>query len=149
MLASFSDHVRKKEEEKNYNQLVRFFCENITQTSTWMLILSVTNKIKQKNFSKTDAEKIVTILCSEFGIRAPEIQYSQTFSSACAIQRTTKYSNVIEFKRKEIGPTTNNHRLVYELGSALQEKTIEYRQALELVITVLEYYPDTQKHLQG
>jgi hypothetical protein len=43
----------------------------------------------------------------------------------------------------------NNKRLIYELRSAIRDKTIEYRQALEPAIEIMENYPDTEKLLQG
>jgi len=148
MIASFTDHVRKKEEEKNYDQLVNFFCKNITQTTTWMLILSITNNIKQKNFSNKDANKIIKILCSEFGIRTSGMQYFKTFSSAPSLQETPKTSNVIKFTGKKVCHKTNTNDLIFKLRSAIQDKTIEYRQALELAIQIIEIYPDTKNHLR-
>jgi hypothetical protein len=147
MIASFADHARKKEGEKHYDKLVGFYCKNITQTSTWMLILSISNNIKQKTFSNQDAKEMAKILCSEFGVRASGIQYFKTFSSAPSLQEATKVSNVIKFTIKN--HKTNNERLIYELRSAIQDKTIEYRQALELAIKIMENYPDTEKLLQG
>jgi hypothetical protein len=87
------------------------------------------------------------ILCSEFGVRASGIQYFKTFSSAPSLQEATKVSNVIKFTIKN--HKTNNERLIYELRSAIQDKTIEYRQALELAIKIMENYPDTEKLLRG
>jgi hypothetical protein len=149
MIASFTDHARKKEEKKNHDQLVCYFCQNITQTSAWMLLLSITNNVKQRTFSNKDAKEIVKILCTEFGIRASGIQYCRTFSSAPSLQEATKASNVIKFAFKKVCHTTNNERLISELRIAIQDKTIEYRQVLDLVITIIENYPDTEKQLQG
>ena len=149
MIASFTDHARKKEEKRTHDQLVNYFCKNITQTSAWRLLLSITNNVTQKTFSNKDAQEIVKILCTEFGIRASGIQYCRTFSSAPSLQERTKASNVIKFAFKKDCHTTNNERLMYELRTAIQDKTIEYRQVLDLVITIIENYPDTEKHLQG
>lgn len=147
MIASFDDHARKKEENENYDQLVGFFCKNITQTSAWMLIISITNNVQQMTFSNKDANGIAKILCTEFGIRACELQYYRTFSSAPSIPEAPKAANVIKFTFKKDWHKTNNERLIYELRSAVQDKTIEYRQALGLVIELFENYPDTEKHL--
>jgi hypothetical protein len=149
MIASFTDHARKKEGKKDYDKLVGFYCKNITQTSTWMLILSISNNIQQKTFSNQDAKEMAKILCSEFGVRASGIQYFKTFSSAPSLQEATKVSNVIKLTIKKVCHKTNNERLIYELRSAIQDKTIEYRQALELAIKIMENYPDTEKLLQG
>ncbi len=149
MIASFVDQVRRKTEKENYDLLVGFFCKNITQTSAWMLIISITNNVQQMIFSNNDANEIAKILCSEFGIRACEIQYCRTFSSAPSLQEASNASSVIKFPFKKDWHKTNNERLIHELRTAVQEKTIEYRQALDLVIKLLENYPDTDKHLQG
>lgn len=149
MIASFTDHARKKEEKKHYDELVGFFCKNIAQTSTWMLILSISNNIKQKTFSNQDAKEIVKILCSEFGVRSSGIQYFKTFSSVPCPREASKASNVIKFTIKKVCPKANNERLIYELRSAIQDKSIEYRQGLELAINIMENYPDTEKLLQG
>ena len=149
MIASFTDHARKKEEKRNHDLLVEYFCKNITQTSAWMLLLSITNNVKQRTFSNKDAQEIAKILCTEFDIRASAIQYFRTFSSAPSLQKETKASNVIKFAFKKCCHTTNNERLMYELRTAIQDNTIEYRQVLDLVITIIENYPDTEKHLQG
>jgi hypothetical protein len=149
MIASFTEHARKKEGQKNYDQLVEFFCHNITQTSAWMLVLSITNNVRQRAFSNRDAEEMVKILCTGFGIRASGIQYFRTFSSASSLQEASKASNVIQFASKKEGHKTNNERLIYELRHALQTKIIEYYQALDLVIKLIENYPDMEKYLQG
>jgi hypothetical protein len=148
MIASFANYARKREEKENYDQLVGFFCKNITQTSAWMLIISITNNVQQMTFSNKDANEMVKILCTEFSIRTCEIQYFRTFSSSPSIQEASKASNVIKFTFKKDWHRTNNERLIYELRSAVQNKTIEYRQALGLVIKLFEIYPDTDKHLQ-
>jgi hypothetical protein len=149
MIASFTDHARKKEEKRNHDQLVDYFCKNITQTSAWVLLLSITNNVKQKTFSNEYAQEIVKILCTEYGIRASAIQYCRSFSSAPSLLERTKASNVIQLTFKKVCHTTNNERLMYELRTAIQDKTIEYRQVLDLVITIIENYPDTEKHLQS
>lgn len=149
MIASFTDHARKKEEQKQYDKLVNYFCEDITQTSTWMLILSISNSSKQKTFSNQDAKEMVKILCSEFGVRASGIQYFKAFSSAPFLQEASKVSNVIQFTINKVCHKANNERLIYELRSAIQDKAIEYRQGLELAINIVENYPDTEKLLQG
>ena len=137
---------RKKKE--SYDQFVGFFCKNITQTSAWLLIISITNNAQQMNFSNKDVDEIAKILCTEFGIRACEMQYYKTFSSAPSIQKASKAANVTRFTFKKDWQKTNNERLIFELRSAVQGKTIEYRQALGLVIKLFEHYPDTDKHLQ-
>jgi hypothetical protein len=149
MIASFTDHARKKEEKRNHDHLVDYFCKNITQTSAWMLLLSIINNVKQRTFSNNDAQEIVKILCTEFGVRACGIQYSRTFSSAPSLHEATKASNVIKIAFKKVCHTTNNERLIYELRTAIQDKTIEYRQVLDLIIKIIENYPDTEKQLQG
>jgi hypothetical protein len=148
MIASFTDHARNKEDKKQYDKFVDFFCKNITQTSTWMLILSISNNIKQKTFSNQDAKEMVKILCSEFGVRASGIQYFKTFSSAPSPQEASKALNVIQFTINKVCHKANNERLIYDLHSAIQDKTIEYRQGLELAIDIMENYPDTEKLLQ-
>lgn len=149
MIASFADHAIKKEEKKHYDQLVSFFCDNITQTATWMLIVSITNNVKQKNFSNKDAEEMAKILCTEFGIRPSAIQYFKTFSRTPSLQETTNSANVINLSVQKVCHKTNSKKLISELRSAIQEKTIEYRQALDLAITIIEHYPDAERHLHG
>ena len=127
MIASFTDLARKKEEEKNYDQLVSYYCKNITQTKTWILIISITNTIEQRIFSNKDAAKIIQILCSEFGIRTCGIQYFKTFSSVPSPQKATKASNVIKLQSNKDCYKTNNENLMCELRSAIDDKTIEYR----------------------
>ncbi len=149
MIASFTDLARKKEEEKHYDQLVSFYCKNITQTSAWTFILSITNNIEQRNLSNKDAAEIIKILCSGFGIRTSEIQYFKTFTSAPSPKIANKASNVIKFHITTVCQKATNEKLILELRSAIEEKTIEYRQALELANKIIASYPDTEKHLKG
>jgi hypothetical protein len=149
MIASLTDFSRKKEEQKNYDQLVGFLCEKITHTSTWMLILSITNNAERIIFSNKEAGEMVHMLCTEFGIRTSAIQYFRTFSSVPAMPKTSKGSNVIHVAFKKDYHKTNNERLIHELRSAVLDKSIEYQQALGLVFKIIDSYPDTEKHLQG
>ncbi len=114
-----------------------------------MLLLSLTNNVRQRTFSNKDAHEIVKILCTGFGVRTSGIQYYRTFSSAASFQEASKATNVIKFAFKKDCHTANNERLIYELRTAIWDKTIEYREALDLVIKIIENYPDTEKHLQG
>jgi|GEM_PF-6022285 len=149
MIANFAGYARKKLEKKNHDQLVVFFCKNIEETSTWTLLLSITNNVEQLAFSNKDANELVETLCSQFGIRTSEIEYFRTFTSAPPPRPAPRASNVIPFALKNDCRTTNNKRLLYELHAALQAKNIEHRQALGLVIKIIENYPDTEKLLQG
>lgn len=149
MIADFAEHARKREGKRNYDELVKFFCENISQTTTWTLILSIANNVRQLTFSSTDANEMVKTLCREFGIKASAIQYFKTFSSPPFRQASANGANVIRFTSKKAGHETNNERLIHELHFAIRERTIEYRQALDLVMKIIESYPETKKNLQG
>ncbi len=149
MIASFADHAKKKEEKQKYKQLVELLRVNSTQISTWTLIVSITNNVKQHMFSNSEAKTMVRILCTEFDIRGCEIQYYKTFSSTPFLPKNTKASNTIHFASKEICRKENNERLISHLYSAIQQETVEYHQALNMVIQILENYPDADKYLQS
>lgn len=147
MITSLADHAKKKNEQENYDQLVGYFCKNLSEASTWRLIVSLTNNVQQGLFSNSEAKELVEILGTEFGIRTTDIQYLNTFSSDSHQQDKIASSKVIQFSSKQKKNKANKERLFSELSSALQERVIEYRQALDLVSKIIESYPDTANHL--
>lgn len=147
MIASLSDHVSKREEEKNYGELVSFYCKSIVQTRIWELMVSIANNVKQKNFSNRDAIEMIKILSSEFGVRSAGIQYLRTFSSVPYNREESRVSNVIQLTLDNASKKANNERLLIELGFAIQNKDIEYSHALSLVNKIVENYPNTEKYL--
>ncbi len=147
MITSLADHLKRKEEQENYDQLVNYFCNNLNETAIWRLTVSISNNVRQGLFSSSEASELASTLCTEFGIGKKAIEYLKTFSSDSVPQEKAAPSKVIQISSKQKWYRANNERLLAELSSALSKRAIEYRQALDLVSEIIENYPATAKQL--
>ena len=131
--------------EKVHLELVNYFVNLDEQRRLWYFTLAIRSHAQGHHFSLTQAEQLVGYLAGHCGIGKANIESALAFN--CFIShRTSEKQKIVRLEKGNI-PNDDFEEQISVLYSLLQEKSLEYRQALELVLIVLNHYPTSRRVL--
>lgn len=129
--------------KKVHNELVDYFVNLDEQRKLWYFTLAVNNNARGHNFSLPQAERLIDELVRSYGIRRVNIEAAIAFNpvrSSTTASITGEKQKLIRFRKGSLlGELFEDH--INDLYGLIQRKILEFRQALELVLVLLQNYP--------
>lgn len=129
----------ESEKEQVRLGLVDYFVNLEEQRKLWYFTVAINSSARSHNFTQLQAEKLVDDLSTTYDIRRPNIQSAVAFNPFRSLNLKKKQK---VFPLKKTG--LFNERFEEQLGELYQlitGKLLEYRQALELTLVLLDNYP--------
>lgn len=131
--------AKKKEQGK----LVDYFVNLNEQRNLWYFTDAVNSNAKSRNYTQPQAEKLIDDLAKNYDIRRPHIESAIAFNPSCSLDLKKKQKVVI-FKKSGLLNDIFQDQLG-ELYRLIKGKLLEYRQALELTLVLLNNYPAAKR----
>lgn len=129
--------------EKAHIELVNYFVNLDEQRKLWYFTVAVNSSAKSQYFSQPQAEKLIGDLSKNYDIRRPNIESAVAFNP-CFFLDLKKKQKVITLKKSGfLNDFFENH--LGELYRLIKGKLLEYRQALELILVLLDNYPAARR----
>jgi len=141
----YSFHQRHVEavRSKLHTELVDYFVQLEHQRQLWYFTLGVTSHANSRSFTLPQAEQLVAHFAEHFGIRQANIEAAIAFNPT-RLRNTTGKDKVIRLRKKSVSDESFDEQL-FEFFHLVKGKLLEYRQALELVLTLVDTYPATRR----
>jgi hypothetical protein len=140
-MAVLSMQQRRFEAEKEivHKELVNYFVSLDSQRKLWYFTLAINLNANSQKFSLSQAENLVGELAREFDIRRIHIEMAIAFATT-PFKNLKKSQNVIPLVRGRISEETFEDQ-VLQLRYLIEGKILEFRQALDLTLILLDNYP--------
>ncbi len=143
----YSLHEKRYEhaKERVQEELTDYFVDLDRQQKLWYFVVALKGHAQRYDFTTNQADHLAARLSNYFAIIQANVDAARAFSSS--------RSNVEKDKNKTI---PLNHSCLSEeafsehlatLDSLLYEGTLEYRQAMELLLVLLEHYSHCQRKI--
>lgn len=126
-----------------YSELVNYFVNLDDQRKLWYFSLAIRHHSQNLHFTVEQAEKLAEHLVVHFGIRMANVESALEFR-AYGYKKANNGQNIIRFVKPSVSEDQFKMQ-IDTLYNLLQNKTIEFQQALEMVISILNYYPSTNR----
>ncbi len=133
------------EKEKVHLELVDYFVNLDAQHKLWHFTIAINLHAQGHHFTAAQAEELVEHLAGHFGIRMANVESALAFSAYCRNKKSGR-QNLIRFEKSGVSDDQFEMQIDV-LYTLLQNKIMEYRQAIELVIRIIDYYPDIREFL--
>ena len=140
MSISYLDEKRSRAaKEKIHLELVDYFARLNSEQRSWCFMRAIMSCAQSQRFTQVQAERLITYLSCHYGIREANIDTALTFN---AFPHTggKKSPEVIRLKRDCVADDAFEQQM-RELEGLCLEKCLEYWQALELTVLILNHYP--------
>ena len=124
---------------KVHLELVDYFVNLDEQRKLWYFTVAVNSNAKSHNFSQPQAEQLIDDLSKNYDIRRPNIESAVAFNPFRSLDLKKK-QKVIMLKKGGLLNELFQDQLG-ELYRLIKGKLLEYRQALELTLILLDNYP--------
>jgi hypothetical protein len=129
--------------EKVHVELVNYFVNLDEQHKLWYFTVAVNSNAKSHHFTQPQAEKLIDDLSKNYDIRRSNIELAVAFNPCCSLDLNKK-QKVIMFNKIGLLSDIFEEQLS-ELYRLIKGKLLEYRQALELTLVLLDNYPAARR----
>jgi hypothetical protein len=131
------------DKEKVHREMVDYFVNLDEERKLWYFTLAIRSHILRHDFTATQAESLVRNLTRKYGIRQASIETALAFKAfSCGDKKRT--SKIVSFYNRGLSEEEFEEKL-FALDNLFLGKIMEYRQALELVVMILNHYSDCRK----
>lgn len=127
---------------KVHIELVHYYVNLEQERRLWYFSTSIRSYACEHYFTVSQAEQLVGKLSSYYGIRKANIETAVAFLSHGHFK--TKGNKVFRF-RDEYMSSEHFEEQLFVLDHLVQEHLLEYRQALDLVLNILDNYPAARR----
>ncbi|ACN16987.1 hypothetical protein HRM2_39290 [Desulforapulum autotrophicum HRM2] len=131
--------------EKIHLELVNYFTRLNCEQRVWDFMTSIRFQAQGRYFTHLQAKRLISYLSRHYGIRRANINTALAFKAFSDI-RDKKNAKILRLKRDCI-PDEEFEQQMCELEDLRLEKHLEYWQALELTVLILDHYPGCIKNL--
>jgi len=130
------------EKKKIHSELTNYFVNLDAQHKLWYFSLAIRQHSQSLHFTVEQAEKVVEHLVGHFGIRMANVESALEFRAYD--YKKSNGQNIIRFEKPGISEDQYEMQIdaLYDL---LQNKTIEFQDAFEMVVLIVNYYPVTKR----
>lgn len=129
--------------EKAHLELVNYFVNLEDQHKLWYFTVAVHSNAKSHHYTQPQAEKLIGDLSKTYDICMPNIESAVAFNPFRSLDFMKK-QKVIMFKKSGLLNDLFEEQLG-ELYRLIKGKLLEYRQALELTLVLLDNYPTARR----
>lgn len=133
--------------QKVHLQLVNYFTRLNSEQRLWYFMLAIKFYGQSQYFTQAQAKRLILYLSRHFGIREANIETALAFKGFTHLGGK-KDPKIMRLKRDCISDDEFEERM-YELDGLRLEKCLEYWQALELTVLILNHYPGCAKKITG
>lgn len=132
--------------QKVHQELVGYFVNLEQQRQLWYFALAVNNDARARHYTASQAENLLATLASHFDIRQNHIEAAKAFAPSRS-QAETGPQKIIPLRKNTLMANGFEDQLAtfYEL---MHLKVLEFRQALALVLVLLENYPALKRAIR-
>jgi hypothetical protein len=144
-MANLDEKRIQATKKKVHLELVDYFTRLNSEQRLWYVMMSIRFQAQGRYFTHLQAKRLVSYLSRHYGIRRANIDAALSFKAFSDI-RGQKNAKILRFKRDCISDEKFEQRMD-ELEDLRLEKHLEYWQALELTVLMLNHYPGCIKNL--
>lgn len=127
---------------KVHTELVHYFVNLEEERRLWYFSASVCSHAREHDFTISQAEQLITNLSNHYGITKVNIETAVAFVPLGRYK--TEGNKVFQLNSKCISNESFEEQL-FVLYLLMQEHLLEYRQALDLVLNILDNYPTAMR----
>lgn len=141
----YSLHGKRFEtaKKKVHGDLVNYFVNIEEQKKLWHFTLAMRSLITRRELTSHQAKALAGQLVDIFSITRANIEAARTFMPSYT-QPEVEKSNIMQLKKVGISDV-NFEDYLDTLVFFFYEKTLQYRQGLDVLLLVLRYYPECDK----
>jgi|GEM_PF-2981922 len=133
--------------EKAHLELVDYFVNLDQQRKLWYFTVAINSNAKSHHFTQSQAEKLIDDLSKNYDIRRPNIEWAVAYTPCCSFDLNQE-QKVVRLEKSGLLSELFETQLG-ELYRLIKEKLLEYRQALELTLVLLNNYPAAKRLIKG
>lgn len=148
MSISYLDDKRFEVAKKKIHlELFNYFTRLNSERRLWCFTRAIRSLAQSRRFTHAQAERLTAYLSRHYGIRKANINTALAFN-AFPYLGDKKSQNIIQFKRDCLSNDAFEQRMG-ELDGLRLEESLEFWQALELTVLILNYYPGCIRRING
>lgn len=128
-----------------HRELVNYFVDLGSQKRLWHFTLATKSFVDSRHFTNRQAGQFVERLVEHYGITRANIEAAYAFTPFRTRPKIEK-TKVIQLNRTSM-PNDDFEEHLATLDSLINETILEFRQALELVLMLLDQYPGNDRKI--